>query len=141
MDKSLWTTVPSQMVSFLDQCFHEPGTNTLCQCPAISLSRVLLPSPVLYINTQIMAYSCYAVMWSAGQCKNDFTGSISMKAQHVVVKFEVIHWMVSCLMLVWLFAIWATKVQDGPGMCLAIMGPTLVANFCHGFSLLFTRRV
>ena len=68
MDMSLCTIVLSQMVSYLDQFLREPGTNTL-PISHYSFGRVLFLSPVPYINTQIVASCCYAVMWSAGQCK------------------------------------------------------------------------
>ena len=69
MDKSLCTTVPSWMVSFFDWSPHKPGTNTLFQCPTISLGRVLFPSPVIFTSTHIVVTHCCVVMQLASQLK------------------------------------------------------------------------
>ena len=77
------------MVSFSDQSPHEPGTNTLFQCPAILWAgRVLFPSPDMFTSTHIVVTSSCVVMLSDVNAQLAIYCQSLQKARHFMVDFR-----------------------------------------------------
>ena len=135
---------PSQNASLSDQSVLkqvllgiETGTNTLFHCPAISLGRVLYPSPIMFTSAQIVVSHCCLVMWPASQLKVNHLLQESMRLCGQLLGHTLYGWPLDAGITI---CYNAAKVPDGLGMCLPTVGPTLGANFCCGFSPLFARR-
>ena len=118
--------------SFSDCVLHRPvSPQTMYHCP-LMFHGVFVhhSSAVSCINTQPVAFCCYAVGWSAGYQNVKHLLAVSVKAHHCMVNIWVIHHAVSCWILVCLIAVGAVKVLDVLWICLATSGtPISVKGF------------